>query len=59
MQQIEKPLTWRDVSISASSAKEYLIHRAMSLAIQVGQVSRHGISSPDQDLLNFGETLGT
>jgi len=57
-QQREKPLTWRDISISASSAKEFRIHRVMSLSIQGDQVLGHGISSPDQDLLNFGEILG-
>jgi len=58
MQQREKPLTWRDISISASSAEEFRIRRAMSLSIQVDQVLEHGISSPDQNLLNFGEILG-
>jgi len=58
MQQREKTLTWRDISISASSAEEFRIHRAMSLSIQVDRVLRHGTSSPDQDLLNFGEILG-
>lgn len=59
MQQKENCLTWRGISISAWSAKESHIHQAMYPEIPVVRVSRHGILSAGQDLLSFGEILGT